>query len=346
MHECLAAIRAYFDLRNRLWLGGNPQSVRPLLYDPRDDRLSARLTAAIRRKRQASAARQHPLLRAHTRITVRTLDVTAGTHNRPEVRRYDIEEHIWWVVQHGHDLHVEGRRIQHRQDWTRAESEWKLTSAWESDEVHLRPTQRIDGPAVTLSVEEAGSGDKGPLLPYSEPSTPALAWGRAGRRRYDRLRALRYAELWWDAYNPAFPELREDCTNFVSQCLWAGQLPMDQRPSRAQGWWMELGTSAASERWSYSWATAQALRGYLRQIGAKPATGTEALRIGDVIFYDWQGTGQFHHAAIVVDFDEAGDPLVNAHTDASYHRPYRYTDSRAWTPNTRYEMLHIPDTVD
>lgn len=44
--------------------------------------------------------------------------------------------------------------------------------------------------------------------------------------RYDRQKALNYAAAWYGAYNPAYYAYSQDCANFVSQCLFAGGMPM------------------------------------------------------------------------------------------------------------------------
>jgi len=36
---------------------------------------------------------------------------------------------------------------------------------------------------------------------------------------------------------------------------------------------------------------------------------------------------------------------VNAHTISSRHRYWEYKDSPAWTKDTRYRFLHIPDIL-
>ena len=58
---------------------------------------------------------------------------------------------------------------------------------------------------------------------------------------YNRQAAIAYANEWWDKYNPRFPAFQDDCTNYISQCLYAGGAPMYGFTNRAQGWWM-IGT--------------------------------------------------------------------------------------------------------
>ena len=156
---------------------------------------------------------------------------------------------------------------------------------------------------------------------------------------YDRLKAVQYAERWWNSYNPAYKTFEVDCTNYISQCLHAGGAPMRGYPNRGGGWWM------MNNNWSYSWSVANALRWYLpgSKIGlrAKEVSSPQELLLGDVICYDFQGDGRFDHTTIVTGKDADGMPLVNAHTTNSRMRYWAYEDSTAYTPNIKYKFLMI-----
>jgi hypothetical protein len=158
---------------------------------------------------------------------------------------------------------------------------------------------------------------------------------------YDRRAAVRYAEKWWDSYNPAYEKFEVDCTNYISQCLHAGGAPMTGYPNRGKGWWMKNGS------WSYSWSVANALRRYLPNaksgLRAVEKDHASELMIGDVICYDFEGDGKFNHNTIVVAKDSENMPLVNAHTYNSRMRYWEYKDSTAYTPNIKYAYLHIVD---
>ncbi|MBB5326305.1 hypothetical protein HNQ34_003439 [Anoxybacillus tepidamans] len=158
---------------------------------------------------------------------------------------------------------------------------------------------------------------------------------------YDRMKAVKYAEMWWNSYHPAFPKFDVDCTNFVSQCLYAGGIPMTGYPNRQKGWWMK------NKSWSYSWAVAHAFRWYLsgEHLGlqAMEVSAPEQLMLGDVICYDFEGDGRFDHSTIVVAKDRQGMPLVNAHTTNSRMRYWSYEDSSAYTPDIQYKFFHIVD---
>ncbi|HLO12412.1 MAG TPA: amidase domain-containing protein [Pseudoneobacillus sp.] len=160
--------------------------------------------------------------------------------------------------------------------------------------------------------------------------------------KYNRLKAVQYAERWWNDYNPAFKKIEgNDCTNFISQCLYAGGAPMRGNPNRGIGWWMR------GNSWSWSWSVAHAFRLYLANskvgLRAREVSSPEQLLLGDVICYDFEGDGRFNHNTIVTGRDKNGMPLVNAHTYNSRLRYWEYTDSTAYTPNIKYKFYTIID---
>lgn len=164
---------------------------------------------------------------------------------------------------------------------------------------------------------------------------------------YRRDLAVAYADRWWNAANPNFELFEVNCTNYISQCLYAGNAPLDYTGRRESGWWYK-GRTGGREWWSYSWAVSNALTQYLslpRKSGlrAEIVYDPELLELGDVITYDWNGDNRFQHSAIVTAFDANGMPLVNANTVPSRHRYWDYRDSYAWTEQTKYRFFHIAD---
>ena len=154
---------------------------------------------------------------------------------------------------------------------------------------------------------------------------------------YDRLRAVQYAERWWNTFNPNYPQFTDDCTNFISQCLYAGGIPMWGKPNRSKGWWIE-----GKSNWSYSWTVANAFMLMLKAASwTKEVKDPSQLMLGDIICYDFEGDGRFNHNTIVTGKDEYGYPLVNAHTTNSRMRYWNYEDSTAYTPNIQYKFFHI-----
>ncbi|GLB58641.1 amidase domain-containing protein [Cytobacillus sp. NCCP-133] len=195
---------------------------------------------------------------------------------------------------------------------------------------------------------------KGVLVEDQEKSPFAYAWeekeelsreseGEEERveYKYDRMKAVQYAEKWWNSYNPAYKKFEVDCTNYISQCLHVGGGPMRGYPNRGKGWWMR------NENWSYSWSVANSMRWYLpgsnAGLRAKEVSNPDQLLLGDVICYDFQGDGRFDHTTIVTGKDAAGMPLVNAHTYNSRMRYWAYEDSTAYTPAIKYKFFSISD---
>lgn len=192
----------------------------------------------------------------------------------------------------------------------------------------------------------------------STPSTPYLNYDllpqikhRPSGIRYRRDLAAAYADRWWNEGNPAYELFEVNCTNYVSQCVFAGNAPMNYTGKRGTGWWYK-GRNKGGEWWSYSWAVSNALTNYLSGSGSK-ASGMRAevvssaseLQLGDVITYDWNGDHRFQHSTIVTAFDASGMPLVNANTVSSRHRYWDYRDSYAWTEQTKYRFFHISDLL-
>ncbi|ARK29097.1 amidase domain-containing protein [Halalkalibacter krulwichiae] len=158
-------------------------------------------------------------------------------------------------------------------------------------------------------------------------------------RAYNRRDAVRYAERWWDDYNPEYRKFTDNCTNFISQCLSAGGAQMAWHSDRAKGWWY------SGDNWSLSWAVAHSFRWYLSgaKTGFRGEERQSALELvpGDIICYDFDGDGRWQHTTIVVAKDANGEPLVNAQTANSRMRYWKYEDSTAWTPNIKYKFFHI-----
>jgi hypothetical protein len=159
--------------------------------------------------------------------------------------------------------------------------------------------------------------------------------------QYNRLKAVQYAERWWNSYNPAYKTFENNCTNYISQCLHAGEAPMRGYPNKGTGWWLR------NNNWSYSWTVAHSLRLYLPNsksgLRAREVSSPDQLLLGDVICYDFEGDGRYNHNTMVTAKDAYGMPLVNANTYNSRMRYWAYEDSSAYTPNIKYKFFTIVD---
>ena len=145
---------------------------------------------------------------------------------------------------------------------------------------------------------------------------------------YNRIAAVLYARRWANARNPAyynFDELGGDCTNFASQCLFAGCGVMNYTPD--VGWYY----LSLNDR-SPSWTGVEFLYDFLvnnRSVGPYGRrVSIEQLVAGDLIQLG-RTDGSFYHTLVVL----ATTPTIRiaAHTDNSLDRPlstYNYAQAR------------------
>ena len=139
-------------------------------------------------------------------------------------------------------------------------------------------------------------------------------------RRYDRDRAVAYAREWAMARNPLFIDYTGfggDCTNFVSQCLFAGSCRMNFTP--VFGWYYLDADSRTA-----SWTGVQYFCDFLTSNRGEGPYGAETdetnLRVGDVVQLQ-NADGTYYHTLLVSGFDAAGGILVAAHSNDAYDRP-------------------------
>lgn len=115
---------------------------------------------------------------------------------------------------------------------------------------------------------------------------------------YDAAAAVYYARKWALGRNPAyydFEKIGGDCTNFVSQCIYAGARVMNYTP--VMGWYYR----SLSDR-SASWSGVEYLCNFLvnnRAVGpyAHIVPQSEA-KIGDVVQLGTSG-GDFYHSSVI-----------------------------------------------
>lgn len=136
---------------------------------------------------------------------------------------------------------------------------------------------------------------------------------------YLRERAVAYAKKYAFGQNPIFGNFRGiggNCTNFVSQSIYAGSCVMNYTPTF--GWYY----ISLDDR-SPSWTGVQFFYNFIvenKGVGpfGRPASADE-METGDVIQLGNNEEG-FYHTLLVVGFD-GDDPLVAAQTNDAYARP-------------------------
>lgn len=151
---------------------------------------------------------------------------------------------------------------------------------------------------------------------------------------YNRRLAVAYAHRWAYGRNPLFYDYEEiggDCTNFASQCLYAGTGVMNFTPTF--GWYYINANEKAP-----AWTGVEYFRNFLvRDEVSQGPVGREAslgeLLPGDFIQLSFQG-GVFSHTPIVVAIGAPATPetiLLAAHSYDADFRPlstYPYEELR------------------
>ena len=145
---------------------------------------------------------------------------------------------------------------------------------------------------------------------------------------YNREKAVAYANKWAFSRNPQyynFDNLGGDCTNFISQCLYAGCGQMNY--TKDTGWYYSSPSNRAA-----AWSGVEFLyRFLLSNKGAGPKAmelPPEQAEIGDIIQLSFNGLN-FGHSLLVV--ETAPEILIATHTDDSLNRPlstYNYAKAR------------------
>jgi hypothetical protein len=274
----------------------------------------------------------------------------------------DVAIHLVRSMEQRNEPWMEERVERERIRFVRAGEKWRLDSV----QPLAMELQREASSVHDDHVQDEWGGERKSALPTTPYMNPHALYGFKSRvyagaaadseygygipRRgvpYRREAAVAYAERWWNEPNPVYENFEVNCTNYVSQCLFAGGAPMNYTGRRESGWWYK-GYSNSQEMWSFSWAVANSLQhslGHPREFGlrAEAVAMPESLQLGDVICYDWYGNGRVGHNTIVTAFTPEGMPLVNANTVSSRHRYWDYKDSYAVTDQTRYHFYHITD---
>lgn len=154
---------------------------------------------------------------------------------------------------------------------------------------------------------------------------------------YDRTRAVAYAKKWALDRNPLFIDFTGsggDCTNFVSQCIFAGCGVMNYTPTF--GWYY-----VSPEDRAPAWSGVDELFRFLtgaddfasQNNGAGPygrnAAVAQTIELGDIVQLR-NGNGDYYHTLFISGFTD-NDILVCAHSDDALDRPlstYNYASLR------------------
>lgn len=134
------------------------------------------------------------------------------------------------------------------------------------------------------------------------------------KERYNRQSVYEYAKKWAYSRNPKYynyDPVGGDCTNFVSQCIYAGCMQMNY--SKKSGWYYINGNDK-----SPSWTGVDFLYKFLISNKGSGPHGEESaidkLKIGDVIQLSFDGIKFAHSLIVVQNGTSIYDTLIASHT--------------------------------
>ena len=141
---------------------------------------------------------------------------------------------------------------------------------------------------------------------------------------YDRLAAVTYAHRWAYSRNPLFYDYENiggDCTNFASQCIFAGSRVMNFTPTFG---WYYINANEKAPAWTGVEYLYQFLTRSNHSIGpAGRECSIEEVLPGDIVQLRFSGES-FQHSPVVVRARNPYTPadiLVAAHSQNADNRP-------------------------
>ena len=138
--------------------------------------------------------------------------------------------------------------------------------------------------------------------------TASLDLYGAGTYTYNPDAAVAYADKWATSRNPEYRQYPGvDCCNFVSQCLYAGGMPVNDK-------WYPA---------SYAWINCSGAIANFKQFGTFMKANDGNVAKGNPVYYDWNSNGVYDHTAICVGRNNSGTPIIDAHTGDHYHATWQ-----------------------
>ena len=135
---------------------------------------------------------------------------------------------------------------------------------------------------------------------------------------YNRQKVYEYAKEWAYGRNPRYYNydlIGGDCTNFVSQCVYAGCGQMNY--DKYMGWYYINANNK-----SPSWTGVEFLCNFLLQnkgLGPKgKITDIKDLKVGDIIQLSFNGDTFAHSLIVVQNGTNESNTLIAAHTDDTF----------------------------
>ncbi|MHC3474407.1 amidase domain-containing protein [Streptomyces sp. 7R007] len=190
---------------------------------------------------------------------------------------------------------------------------WQLTRERLTD----KGPRPVNEPAPATAVRPGAVID----APKSATTYPAPAAPKnlGSGTTYDYTAMAAYAEKYWKTYNTAYRRYNSaggDCTNFLSQSLYAGGWKQVTTSGEDYGTWWS-GSSSDSDTWigvnEWSWFTQTAKR-------TTALANAYQMDIGDVLQMDFDKDGSKDHSMMTTYRSSSGVPYLTYHDTDTYRR--------------------------
>jgi len=226
------------------------------------------------------------------------------------------------------------RNLQHTIAVSKVEGTWKIVSDnYEDDLWRLLKIPGNSQEELLLSINYEEENISQPVTSLDNLTTQCSLPADTSSYAYNRLGAVTYAHQWATAarpYNPVYVDYTDaggDCTNFVNQAIHDGgnaQMVFGgthgTNGNGQLGWYFYSSLDHAT-----AWNYVTPLMEFITQYWVWPAgpegceVAVTGLQVGDLIQYDWEGTGVlWDHSAIVVNLVDQGSgvmmPYIASHT--------------------------------
>ncbi len=138
------------------------------------------------------------------------------------------------------------------------------------------------------------------------------------QKSYERAKAISYSNRWALGRNPLYYDysnLGGDCTNFISQCIYAGSGVMNYTPT--WGWYY-----IDANRKAPAWTGVEYLYRFLTRSEKSPGPYGEQVNIGDIepgdiIQLAFDEKGNFGHSLFIVEcgaIPDINNIFINTHS--------------------------------
>ena len=159
--------------------------------------------------------------------------------------------------------------------------------------------------------------------------------------KYDRNKAVNYAKKWWNSRNKQYYSYSSDCTNFVSQCFYAGGIPMtlgsasnswhsfryNKKGFNPFGWFdnnkkynwdVSAPWRLCNDNYKYFKKSVYAKKTFTIYDTQKSVqSSVDKLKVGDPLYMDDNCDGKPNHAVIITEINRTKKIIYYAaHTDS------------------------------